>query len=1208
MASRHTCGCDDMVMLSRVSNDSILENLRKRFSDELIYTYIGHVLIAMNPYRMIKDLYTDQTLRRYRGKYPYEEPPHVYAVADDMYRHMLSEACSHCVIISGESGAGKTETSKFIMQYVAAVSGRGAEVTRVKDVILESNPLLEAFGNAKTVRNNNSSRFGKYMEIQFDLAGDPTGGRITNYLLEKSRVVYQAKGERNFHSFYFLLAGADAGLRQQLRLMTPADYHYTNQGGAAQIDGVDDAKEFQAVVHAMDTMGISKEEQMEVWRIVATILALGNVTFKPNAKDEATIADMGAVSTAAYLLGVDAGSLGQVLTHHTISTGTAGRSARVSTYAAVHTVESAVIARDALAKAIYSRLFDWTVQRVNQAMGWATGEGHICLNILDIYGFEIFGKNGFEQLCINYVNEKLQQIFIQLTLKAEQEEYRAEGIQWEDVEYFNNKVCCDLIESQSRPAGLFRILDDVCTMPMGSDQKFLAQAADAYGHHDHFVPQLGDGSFVIRHYAGDVQYSVDGMCDKNRDTFYYDHSDLCGSSNNSVLASLFPEARVPVGERDKKRPTTAGFKIKQSIQELVGELSKCKMHYIRCIKPNDSKSPMHFDNARVMHQVQYLGLLENTRIRRAGYAFRETYEKLFYRFRVCCPETWPKWGGSFEEGAELIVKSILRQSSPGGSGNASKEPYAKGKTKLFIRQPETVFALEELRERTVQIYANRLQRFFLQFTLQNYYYNLHKSVNDRVVGQKERRRLSISCDAQDFRGDYVNYRDNFALKAVLAEQGADREKVVFSHAVTKHYNVNLLVAKVARAQRRTLVLTDQAVYLVKIVPHPDKEQRKTKPFVYVCRSRIDLRTDLAGVSLSKLKDNFIVLHVKPRPPPSDTGDTVLEFRRKTEFLALLLKYLPQLRVEFANTIAVAEKGGKTQQLVFEKNALGGAGTMKKMRVTVEEGLPPNTAPNIRPPPPIEMVTVGDYYEIQKQVASRGPPASSRPSPGSAAAAAPRPAGGQPGAMSSSSTPSFQASRGPLPAPTGRGAPAGAPGGAARGGAPLPRPPVQRGGGRAGAPLPTPGAAARGGAAPVRGAAVPARGRGAAPAGGRGALPVPPAARGGGAAGAPRGAPMRGAPARGGAAAAVRGGRGGPMSPRAGAPPAALPAAAAAPQPAAKPGVRQGRALYAFKGENADEIDLTPGCLVTVTRDVGDWLEGDCNGRHGLFPTSYVELL
>jgi len=1158
MASRHTSGCDDMVMLSRVSNDSILDNLKKRFSDEIIYTYIGHVLIAMNPYKLIKDLYSETTLRRYRGKYPYEEPPHVYAVADDMYRHMLSEACSHCVIISGESGAGKTETSKLIMQYVAAVSGRGAEVTRVKDVILQSNPLLEAFGNAKTVRNNNSSRFGKYMEIQFDLAGDPTGGRITNYLLEKSRVVYQAKGERNFHSFYFLLAGADGQLRNQLRLGSPEDYHYTNQGGSSKIDGVDDAKEFQEVVQAMDTMGISKQEQMEVWRIVATILAIGNVTFKGHGQDEAQIADMNAVNTAAYLLGVDPGSLAQVLTHHTISTGTAGRSARVSTYASVHSVDSAIIARDALAKAMYSRLFDWTVQRVNQAMGWAQGQGHICLNILDIYGFEIFGKNGFEQLCINYVNEKLQQIFIQLTLKAEQEEYKAEGIPWEDVDYFNNKVCCDLIESHSRPAGLFRILDDVCTMPMGTDQKFLTQAAEAYGQHAHFVPQVGEGSFIIKHYAGDVQYSADGMCDKNRDTFYYDHSDLCGSSNNSVLVSLFPEARVPVGERDKKRPTTAGFKIKQSIQELVNELSKCKMHYIRCIKPNDTKSPMHFDSSRVMHQVQYLGLLENTRIRRAGYAFRETYDKLFYRFRVCCPETWPKWGGSFEEGAEIIVKSILASSPPEGN----KNPYAKGKTKLFIRAPETVFALEEMRERTVQIYANRVQRFFLQFTLQNYYYNLHKTVNDRVVNQKERRRLSIQADAQDFRGDYVNYRDNFPLKTVLKEQGADHEKVVFTHAVTKHYNINLLVASVSRSQRRTLVLTDQAIYLIKIVPHPDKEQRKVKPYIYECRTRIDIRNDLTGVSLSQLKDNFIVLHCKQQPPPKDTGDVILEIRRKTEFLALLLKYIPNINIRFSNSIPVADKSGKTQNLTFEKNPAGGQGTMKKMKVTVEAGEPASTAPNIKPPPPIEMVAVGDYYEIQKQVNSRGPPASSRPTPGGGGGGMgmgmPNPMASQPPAHS-------------LPTPAPRGGPP-------RGGA-LPTPPRGRGG------LPTP--PPRGGGAPRggRGGPMPPARGGPAPRGGgaprgRGALPVPPG-RGGPA----RGGPGRGGPARGGPAA-----RGGPRPPPRGG------------------NVKHGRALYDFTGENAEEIDLRAGDSVTITREVGDWLEGDCNGRHGLFPTAYVEIL
>jgi myosin-1 len=421
------------------------------------------------------------------------------------------------------------------------------------------------------------------MEIQFDLCGDPTGGRITNYLLEKSRVVYQAPGERNFHSYYLLLAGADDAMRREFHLGRPDDYHYVRQGNASVIDGVDDRAQFQEVVHAMDVMGISAHEQKEVWQIVAAILAIGNITFKQNDKDEAMVADRNVMTIAAKLVGVDVHQLEHVLTHRTVSAGTAGRSARVSTYASPHNAASAEYARDALAKAMYSRLFDWIVQRVNGAMGWRTGQGYITLSLLDIYGFEIFGKNGFEQIIINFVNEKLQQIFIEKTLKEEQEEYRAEGIQWEEVSYFNNKICCDLIESQ-KPAGLLRILDDVCTMPMGTDEKFLQQAADTHAANEHFVPFLQQQMFNIRHYAGDVSYAIDGFLDKNRDTLFYDHIDLCGVSTNTVLASVFPEANQV--DRDKKRPTTAGFKIKQSIGDLVGELQKCKMHYIRCIKVN----------------------------------------------------------------------------------------------------------------------------------------------------------------------------------------------------------------------------------------------------------------------------------------------------------------------------------------------------------------------------------------------------------------------------------------------------------------------------------------------------------------------------------------------------------------------------------------------------------------------------------------------
>ena len=981
----------------------------------------------------------------------------------------------------------------------------------------------------------------------------------------------------------------------------------------------------------MEVMGISQEDQWNVWRIVAAILYIGNITFKQNDKDEAYVADTSVSATAAYLVGIDTGTFDHVLTHRTISTGTAGRSARVSTYSSPHTAESAEYARDALAKAMYSRLFDWVVGSVNKAMGWRSGEGTISLSLLDIYGFEIFGKNGFEQLCINYVNEKLQQIFIELTLKSEQEEYREEGIAWENVEYFNNKVCCDLIESTSRPAGLFRILDDVCTMPMGSDDKFLQQAGEAYAGHAHFEARGQEREFVIRHYAGDVTYSVEGFCDKNRDLLFYDHIDMCGVSDNPLLVSLFPEA-LNTRDRDKKRPTTAGFKIKQSIADLVAELSKCKMHYIRCIKPNDTKSPMSFDSERVMHQVKYLGLLENTRIRRAGYAYRETYEKLFYRFRVCCPETWPKWSGGFDSGAEAIVRSVVdSNSSGGGSGSGGGAPYARGKTKLFIRKPETIFALEELRERTVQIYANRLQRFFLQFTLQNYYYTLHKAANDAIAGKKERRPYSLRLESASLKGDYLNYRDNFALKAVLQPYG--HEKVAFTHAVSKHYTV-LGPLSLTRLARLALVLTDVALYLIAVVANPDKEARKKKPFVYDLAQRYPL-SDITGIDLSPYKDGFFALHAPPK-------DVLLELRRKTEFLALLLKHAPGVRINFTDKFALTDAPGKIHTVSFEKNPAGGDGAFKKNKVLVAEGQPPSSQPNLKPPPSIEMTTVGDYYEIQKK---RGPVV--RPTPGGGGGGGAGAGRGGAGSAASHHTPTPTpppprgglrgARSGPLPTPNrggaglssprppvgGRGGRGGGGTGAApvvvstRGGGAHPRPPARGGGGGG-------GAGPRGGAHPPIAPAKPAaRGTGAsssssspaaAPAA-RGHALRGAASRGGGGGGLPtpraKATAVPAAPAAATRGAAVRGG-GGPGHARGGgAPPprgggrGALPPTPT-PHAAAAAKVRRAKVLYDFKAEGGEEIDITEGGIVTITRSIGDWLEGDFNGKHGIFPTSYVE--
>ncbi|EFA81458.1 myosin ID heavy chain [Heterostelium album PN500] len=936
MAYKSQHGVDDMVMLSKIANDSILDNLKKRYAADVIYTYIGNVLISVNPFKQIKNLYSERNLLEYRGKFRYELAPHVYAVADDMYRSMYAEGQSQCVIISGESGAGKTEAAKLIMQYIAAVSGKGVDVTRVKDVILESNPLLEAFGNAKTLRNNNSSRFGKYMEVQFDGKGDPEGGRVTNYLLEKSRVVYQTKGERNFHIFYQLLAGANAQLKNELRLESPDKYQYLSSSGCYTVDGVDDSQEFQDVIKAMKVIGVTEQEQKEVWRLIAAILNLGNIGFKNNNKDEAQID----TSSRKYVTSCE-----KALCYRTISTGTQGRSARVSTYACPQNSEGAYYSRDALAKALYSRLFDWIVGRVNIALGYKHNSSSLMIGILDIYGFEIFEKNGFEQMVINYVNERLQQIFIELTLKTEQEEYFAEGIQWEQIDYFNNKICCDLIDAK-KPAGILTVLDDVCNFPKGDDDKFLQRMNESFGGHAHYMSaQQASRNFTIKHYAGDVDYCTDGFVDKNKDLLFNDLVELAACTSSKLIPQLFPEINA---EKDKKKPTTAGFKIKESIGALVRALSACTPHYIRCIKPNGNKRANDFDTSLVMHQVKYLGLLENVRIRRAGYAYRQTYDKFFYRYRVCCKETWPNFTGGFEAGCEVILKSM----------DLDPKQFSKGKTKIFIRAPETVFNLEELRERKVFTYANKLQRFFLRFTLMSYYYSIQKSANDSLKSNKERRRLSIE---RPFQGDYINYRENFPLKDVVQKNG--NEKMMFSHAVNKY-------DRRSRSQRRILILTDVALYFIAIEKNKDKEDRKKRPWIYVQKRRC-LLTNIVSVELSRWSDGFVIVKTMT------DHDQMFECRRKSEFIGTLMKAYKAVRVNYNNGIGVAIKAskqggkGKERQISFEKGVKPETSIKGTKVLAPNDGLPADTVPNITPPEALPVVSIPIYRPAMNSKVAAG---------------------------------------------------------------------------------------------------------------------------------------------------------------------------------------------------------------------------------------------
>uniref|UniRef100_A0A8C5U5K4 Myosin IF n=1 Tax=Malurus cyaneus samueli TaxID=2593467 RepID=A0A8C5U5K4_9PASS len=855
---------DDMVLLAKISEDAIVENLKKRFMDDFIFTYIGPVLISVNPFKQMP-YFTDREIELYQGAV-IENPPHIYALTDNMYRNMLIDGENQCVIISGESGAGKTVAAKYIMGYISKVSGGGEKVQHVKDIILQSNPLLEAFGNAKTVRNNNSSRFGKYFEIQFSRGGEPDGGKISNFLLEKSRVVNQNECERNFHIYYQLLAGASQEQRQNLGIMSPDYYFYLNQTDTYQVEGTDDRSDFHETMNAMQVIGIRGEDQQLVLQIVAGILHLGNIGFREEG-NYARVENPDSLAFPAYLLGVDQERLNEKVTSRKMDSKWGGRSESITV---TLNVEQAAYTRDALAKGLYARVFDFLVEAINRAMQKPYEEYSV--GVLDIYGFEIFQKNGFEQFCINFVNEKLQQIFIELTLKAEQEEYVQEGIKWTQIQYFNNKVVCDLIENKLNPPGIMSVLDDVCaTMHAtgeGADQTLLQKLQAAVGTHEHF--NSWSSGFIIHHYAGKV-----GGVPQNRHL----------------------------------HPKTAPSSHQKQANDLVNTLMKCTPHYIRCIKPNETKKPRDWEE----RQVEYLGEAE---IPKPLWGSVTAISPRSYA--ILTPETWPAWRGDERQGVQHLLRSV----------NMDPDQYQMGRSKVFVKNPESLFLLEEMRERKFDGFARVIQKAWRRHVAVRKYEQMREEAASILYNSKERRRNSIN---RNFVGDYLGMEERPELRQFLAK----RERIDFADSVTNRR---------FKPIKRDFILTPKCFYLIgreKVKKGPEKGQIKE-----VLKKKVELQA-VSGVSLSTRQDDFFILH-------ESHADNFLESMFKTELISLLCKRFEELTraklpLAFKDTLQFRVKkegwgGGGTRSVTFVRGqgdvaALKAGG--KTLTVSIGDGLPRN---------------------------------------------------------------------------------------------------------------------------------------------------------------------------------------------------------------------------------------------------------------------------
>jgi len=721
--------CTDMSNLTFLNEASVLYNLRARYAAGLIYTYSGLFCVAINPYKRLP-IYLDTVVTMYRGKRRPEMPPHIFAIVDNAYQDMLIDHENQSMLITGESGAGKTENTKKVIQYIAKVAGvekdkneppppPGALTGSLDEQIVSANPLLEAFGNAKTTRNNNSSRFGKFIRCHFSQTGKLAGADIEGYLLEKNRVTNQGSQERNYHIFYQILyACTDEELGVYcLPTREAPEYLYLSYG-VTHVDRMDDNEEYGLTVDAIKTLGFSPEEHKHMFQITTAILNFSNCKFKEKPRDEqAEVADTADGERVGHLLGLNVKDFLNSLIKPKVKVGTEYVNKGQS-------VAQVLYAVTALCKALFERMFFWIIERVNVAFETKKRRSYF-IGVLDIAGFEIFEYNSFDQLCINYTNERLQQFFNHHMFVLEQEEYKKEGIKWESIDFgMDLAKTIDLIE---KPGGILAMLEEECIVPKATDTTYLnklhkahAGKSDSYTKPTPKQTKQGGGDFILHHYAGSVGYSVAGWLEKNKDPINEHTAQLFSKASCPLVAHLFQDYDPDkAGKRKGAAFQTVSFRHKQSLQGLMDTLMATSPHFVRCIIPNENKAAGEIDGQLCLHQLRCNGVLEGIRICRKGFPSRMLFNDFKQRYQILAASAIPAGFIDGKVACEKLMEAL----------QMDENEFRIGITKVFFRAG-IIGELEEMRD-------ERLSKIISQFQA---YCKAHlariefKKMKDRVVG------------------------------------------------------------------------------------------------------------------------------------------------------------------------------------------------------------------------------------------------------------------------------------------------------------------------------------------------------------------------------------------------------------------------------------------------------------------------------------------